>query len=72
LAGTAAEPARLARAEAQVWAIVGDRLRDRLHAESLREATRQTLTEVAGHQLDPYAAADQLLARVVGPADRPA
>jgi LAO/AO transport system kinase len=54
--------ARLARAEAQVWAIVTDRLRDRLHDEGHREATTATLGEVADHRLDPYAAADRLLA----------
>ena len=64
IAGADAGPARLARAEAQVWAIVGDRLRDQLHAESLRATTRQTLSEVAAHRLDPYAAADELLARL--------
>jgi LAO/AO transport system kinase len=56
------ERARLARAEAQVWAIVADRLRDRLHAATLRDDTRRTLAEVAAHRLDPYAAADALIA----------
>jgi LAO/AO transport system kinase len=54
--------ARLARAEAQVWAIVTDRLRERLHDESNRAHTRSTLESVAAHELDPYAAADRLLA----------
>ena len=54
--------ARLARAEAQVWAIVADRLRDRLHEATLRDDTRRTLAEVAAHRLDPYAAADALIA----------
>ncbi|HEX5148026.1 MAG TPA: methylmalonyl Co-A mutase-associated GTPase MeaB [Candidatus Limnocylindrales bacterium] len=58
--------ARLARAEAQVWAIVTDRLQERLHDEGRRAATDATLTEVASHQLDPYAAADRLLAEVTG------
>ena len=56
------ENARLARAEAQVWAIVADRLRDRLHEATLRDDTQRTLAEVAAHRLDPYAAADTLLA----------
>ena len=56
---------RLARAEAQVWAIVADRIRDRLHEERVRADTRETLAAVAGHRLDPYAAADALLARVL-------
>lgn len=55
-------PARLARAEAQVWAIVTDRLRGRLHDESNLAATQATLEAVAAHELDPYAAADALLA----------
>jgi LAO/AO transport system kinase len=54
--------ARLARAEAQVWAIVTDRLRERLHDASNRAHTRSTLESVAAHELDPYAAADRLLA----------
>ncbi len=57
--------ARLTRAEAQVWAIVGDRLRDRLHEPERRTTTRSLLAEVAEHRLDPYAAADRLLALLV-------
>ena len=53
--------ARLARAEAQVWAIVADRLRAELHDGSNRAATEATLSAVAAHELDPYAAADTLL-----------
>ena len=56
-----AAAARLVRAEAQVWAILADRLRDRLHERRHTEATRATLAEVAEHRLDPYAAADRLL-----------
>jgi LAO/AO transport system kinase len=59
--GTGAATARLARAEAQVWAILSDRLRDALHEPRHAEATRTTLAEVADHRLDPYAAADRLL-----------
>jgi GTPase len=69
------ETARLARAEAQVWAIVADRLRDRLHEASLRDDTQRTLAEVAAHRLDPYTAADTLLGSLAvddepGAADR--
>ena len=53
--------ARLARAEAQVWAIVGDRLRERLHGPGRAAATAAVLEDVAAHRLDPYAAADRLL-----------
>jgi LAO/AO transport system kinase len=58
------EPARLARAEAQVWAIVTDRLRDRLGEPALAASTRATLATVAAHRLDPFAAADELLGRL--------
>ncbi len=54
-------PARLARAEAQVWAILADRLRADLHDESNRESTLATMRAVAAHELDPFAAADRLL-----------
>ncbi|HEV7808962.1 MAG TPA: hypothetical protein VGO64_00065, partial [Candidatus Limnocylindrales bacterium] len=53
--------ARLARAEAQVWSIVGDRIRNRLGTAPLRSSAQAILAEVAGHVLDPYAAADRLL-----------
>jgi LAO/AO transport system kinase len=56
--------ARLARAEAQVWAVVSDRLRATLHDGRHAPTTRATLTEVAEHRLDPYAAADRLLAGI--------
>ena len=55
-------PARLARAEAQVWAILADRLLADLHEPANREATAATMREVAAHRLDPFAAADRLLA----------
>src|SRR6185503_4884615 len=54
-------PARLARAEAQVWAILSDRLRADLHEPANRAATEATMHEVAAHRLDPFAAADLLL-----------
>jgi LAO/AO transport system kinase len=57
-------PARLARAEAQVWAILADRLRSELHVPANREATQATMRQVAAHELDPFAAADQLLAGI--------
>jgi putative protein kinase ArgK-like GTPase of G3E family len=53
--------ARRARAEAQVWAIVAERLRDRLHDRAHATATDAVLVDVADHRLDPYAAADRLL-----------
>jgi LAO/AO transport system kinase len=57
-------PARLARAEAQVWAILADRLRAELHVPANREATDAAMREVAAHDLDPFAAADRLLAGI--------
>ena len=61
-AGGPASAARLARAEAQVWAIVGDRLRARLLADPRpgADTRRRSLDAVADHRLDPYAAADRL------------
>jgi LAO/AO transport system kinase len=53
---------RHARAEAQVWAVLADRLRERLHDPTRAAATAAALDEVADHRLDPYAAADRLLA----------
>ena len=57
----ASAAARLARAEAQVWAIVADRLRARLGDTGHAATTAAVLAEVAEHRLDPYAAADRLL-----------
>src|SRR6185295_18283350 len=59
--GTAARsdaPARLARAETQVWATVSDRVRASLTDGVHGASTAATIAEVAEHALDPYAAAD--------------
>ena len=53
--------ARLARAEAEVWSIVGERVRQRLSGPGHRDETARLLRAVAAHELDPYAAADRLL-----------
>jgi LAO/AO transport system kinase len=58
--------ARLARAEAQVWAILADRLRGSLRERRRAATTDATLADVADHRLDPYAAADRLLGSIVG------
>jgi LAO/AO transport system kinase len=58
--GVSAE-AQLARAEAQVWAIVADRMRARLHDAEHSTATKALLDDVARHRRDPYSAADTLL-----------
>ena len=70
--GDRAGQARLARAEAQVWAILSDRLRARLQEARLTASTASTLSAVAEHRLDPYAAADELLERLIeGAASKP-
>jgi hypothetical protein len=56
------DPTRRARAAAQVWAILGDRLRTELEGASHGAATEAVLQDVAEHRLDPFAAADRLLA----------
>ena len=53
--------ARRARAEEQVWAIVGERLRSRLEAPDRAGETAAVIDAVARHELDPYAAVDRLL-----------
>ena len=62
LAATPGSSARLARAAAQVWSLVGDRVRDRLSESATRARTEGVLREVAEQRLDPFAAADRLLA----------
>lgn len=65
---------RLQRAEAQVWAVLSDRLHERIRAieGSLDESdgrpttAGELLRRVAAHQLDPYNAADCLLEMVAG------
>jgi LAO/AO transport system kinase len=63
-----AETARLARADNQVWAIVVERLRDRIGREENRLAASNLLDEVARHELDPYTAADALIERLTADA----
>jgi LAO/AO transport system kinase len=58
--------ARMARAEAQVWAILGDRLRADLNGPDHGPDTAATLQAVADYELDPFAAVDRLLARLRG------
>ena len=54
--------ARMTRAEAQVWAIVADRVTAGLRSPARRADTDAILAAVAEHTLDPYTAADRLLA----------
>lgn len=58
----AAYAARLARAEAQVWSILTDRIRVALESPGRRDETGRVLRSVAEHRLDPFAAVDRLLA----------
>jgi LAO/AO transport system kinase len=60
-----ADGARLARAERQVWAVLADRLRDRLVTGG-DGRTEAIFRAVATHELDPYEAADRLLS-TLGP-----
>jgi LAO/AO transport system kinase len=50
-----------ARAATQIRAIMAGRLTDALGRSPLTELHERLLDEVAGHELDPYAAADRLL-----------
>jgi len=54
--------ARRARAAAQVRAVLVERLWDRLAAPSAAGETEAAIVAVAAHEMDPYAAADRLLA----------
>jgi LAO/AO transport system kinase len=60
--GPEGEPARLARATAQIRAVLEQRLQVRLADREHSEATRHITEAVADHRLDPYTAADRLLA----------
>jgi LAO/AO transport system kinase len=59
---------RLLRAEAQLAGILAERLRERLREPGTRSATDAMVAAVAAHEVDPYTAADGLLA-TLGRAD---
>jgi LAO/AO transport system kinase len=69
-AAGAASPSRQARATAQVRAVLVERLWERLATPALAAGTDAAITAVAGHELDPYAAADELLAAVAREGER--
>jgi len=56
------ERASLARAEAQLDAALSERVRERLRAPARRPTSDELLRAIASHALDPFAAADRLLA----------
>lgn len=58
------QAARIARARAQVEGILADRMRAMLWSAGRQAATDALLERVAAHELDPYAAADELLAQI--------
>jgi len=62
LLATGDDRARLARADAQLQAALAERLRDRLRRGDGRSADEALLRSIAEHTLDPFAAADRLLA----------
>ncbi len=62
--GRTVHAARVSRAAAQIAEVVAERVRQRL-AERVGDASvREVYEGVARHELDPYAAADRLLARL--------
>jgi LAO/AO transport system kinase len=63
--GGQTDEARLARAEAQVWAILADRIGEALRVPVRADETRAVFGAVADHRLDPYAAADKLLSQLL-------
>jgi LAO/AO transport system kinase len=63
------DAARHRRAEAQVRAVIAERVADRLRDPAVRSIVETVIADVAGHRQDPYAAADRLLALVSHPKD---
>ena len=58
--------AALARAEAQVLGLVVERVRARLPSDAARPMLDAEVREVAAHRIDPYRAADRVLASLLG------
>ena len=65
----ALQSARIARAAAQLDAVLAERLRARLRAPGHAAELAAILHAIAGHELDPYAAADRLMERLDGERD---
>ena len=66
--GDRGEATRMARAESQIWAVLSDRLHERVRSYEAAPIAAALLRSVAAHELDPYAAADRLLELMVGTA----
>ena len=64
--GSVGTATRAARAEAQIWAVLSDRLHERARSIEAAPISAALLEAVASHELDPYAAADRLLALMAG------
>ena len=60
--GRGSAASQRARAEAQIWAVLADRVRAELTSGALAAETAGIVEAVARHDLDPYAAVDRLLA----------
>ena len=58
----APDTSRLARARVQLDGVLAERLRDRLREPTLVPILDAAVRDIAAHRLDPYAAADRLLA----------
>ncbi len=62
LTGGTTPAVRRGRAAAQVRAVIVERLWERLRSPGVAPATNAAIDAVAAHEIDPYAAADRLLA----------
>jgi LAO/AO transport system kinase len=68
--GSDGDATRLIRAEAQVWAVLSDRLHERARSVEAAPVAAALLRAVAAHELDPYAATDRLLDLMAGQGER--
>ena len=64
--GSVGATTRITRAEAQVWAVLSDRLRERARSIEAAPIAAALLAAVAAHEMDPYTAADQMLELMSG------
>ena len=64
--GAGSDGARLARARAQLEGIVAERIQARILVAARTAETEALLRAIAAHEIDPYAAADQVIAAIDG------